>query len=47
MKTRQDNDMTNRIVAIYAENDTKLSWQIELVVDYDENKIWQLRGRPY
>ena len=42
MKTRQDNDMIDHIDAIYAENDTKLSWSIRSVTDYNENKIWQL-----
>ena len=35
MKTRQDNDMTNRIGAVYAENEIKLSWSIELGAVYD------------
>ena len=30
MKTKQDNDLTNCIGAVYAKNDTKISWSIEL-----------------
>ena len=30
MKTRQDNEFVNRISALYTENDTELSWLIEL-----------------
>ena len=29
MKTRQDNDMTDRIGVIYAKNDNELLWPIE------------------
>ena len=39
MKTRQDNDMTNRTSAIYAKKETKLSWPIGSNVVYDENSI--------
>ena len=35
MKTRQDNDMTDWIGAVYAKNETELSWSIELGAVYD------------
>ena len=37
MKTRQDNEMTDHIGAVYAENDNELSLPIRLGADYDEN----------
>ena len=37
MKTRQDNDATDYRSAVCTENDTKLSWPIELGVDCDGN----------
>ena len=40
-KTRDDNDMIDRIGTIYAENDTKLLWPIRLGVDFYENQIRQ------
>ena len=42
MKTRQDNDVTNCIGAVYAENKIELSWLIRSSIDCDENHIWQL-----
>ena len=36
-KTRQDSYVIDHTSTIYAENDTKLSWPIGLVVDYDKN----------
>ena len=42
-KTREDNDMTDHTGAVYVENDTKLSWSIELGVDSYEKEIGQLR----
>ena len=39
IKTRLDNDMTDRIGVVYTENGTKLSWSIESSVDCDENHI--------
>ena len=42
-KTKQDKDATDGISAIYAENNTKLSWLIRSSVNYDENQIWKLR----
>lgn len=36
MKTRQDNNVTNRIDLVYAKNDTKLSGLIRPSVIYDE-----------
>lgn len=38
MKTSQDNDMTDRIILIYIENDTKHSGPIRLGAIYDETK---------
>ena len=35
-KTRWDNNVIDHIGAIYAKNDTELSWHIELGVDYEE-----------
>lgn len=37
MKTKKENDMIDRTSVIYAENDTELSWSIELAIVYDEN----------
>ena len=37
MKAKQDNDVTDRIGANYAENETKLSWSIKLSTIYDVN----------
>ena len=39
--TRKDNDVSNHIDVVYAENDTELSWLIGLGVDYDEIQIGQ------
>ena len=36
MKTKEDNDVIDRIGAIYAENDIKLSWPIRLGAVFDE-----------
>ena len=36
-KTKQDNDMINRIGAIYIENNIQLSWSIKLGAVYDKN----------
>ena len=44
MKTRQDNDMTNRTGAFYTKNDIELLWPIRLGVIYDKNKTWQWRN---
>lgn len=44
---RQDNDMIGHTSAIYTENKTKLSQQIELGVVYDEKKIEQRCDRSY
>ena len=46
-KTKQDNDMTNRTSAIYAENETELPWPIELSVVYEENQTEQGHDRLY
>ena len=39
MKTRHDKDVTNRIGAVYVENDIELSWLIRLGAIYDENHM--------
>ena len=39
--------MISLIGAVYAENNTKLSWLIRLSVDYDENQIGKLRDWSY
>ena len=38
-KTRQDNNMTDRIGAMYTENNTKLLWLIGSSSNCDENQI--------
>ena len=47
MKTRQDNDVTDYKEAVYAKNETKLSWSIRLSVDYDKNQRGQRRDWSY
>ena len=37
MKTKEDNVVTVIIIAVYVENDTKLSWPIGSGVDSDQN----------
>ena len=37
MKTRQDNDVTNRTCMVYTEHEIKLSWLIRSGVIYGEN----------
>ena len=41
-KTKEDNDVTNHTGAVYVENDTKISWLIELGVNSYDKKIGQL-----
>ena len=38
-KTREDNNVTDHIGAVYAENDTELSWPIRSSADGYEDKI--------
>ena len=47
MKTRQDNDVTDRASVVYNNNDTKLLWPIKSSADSDENKIGQLFDWSY
>ena len=47
MKTRQDNDLTDRTDAIYAENKTELLWSKGLDAVYDETKTGQQPERSY
>lgn len=47
MKTRQENNVTNRTSAVYAENNTELLRPIELGEDCDENQIKQRHERSY
>lgn len=39
MKTRHDNNVTDRNGIVYAENDIELSWPIGSGADYDENQV--------
>lgn len=39
MKTNKDNDITDCIGAVHAENKIELSWSIWLGVVYDENQM--------
>ena len=39
MKTIQDNDVTDRIGAVYIEKEIEFSWLIELSAICDENQI--------
>ena len=41
MKTRHDNNVIDRIGAIYAENETELSWPIRPDAVYEENQMGQ------
>lgn len=37
MKTRKDNDVTDHTIVVYVENETKVSWPIELGMVCDQN----------
>lgn len=39
MKTRQVNEMTNYIGAVYTKNNNELLWPIKSIVNCDENQI--------
>lgn len=41
MKTKQDNDMTDGIDAIYDKNEPQLLWPIKLNTVYDEKQTGQ------
>ena len=41
MKTKQDNDVIDRIDVVYVENKTELSWPIGPSTVCDENQTWQ------
>ena len=47
MKTREDNDMTDRTNVVHAENEIEPPWLIESSVVYDENKIGQWHDQLY
>ena len=47
MKSIIDNNVTNRTGVVYAKNEIKLSWPIELGTFYDENHVGQWRDRSY
>ena len=47
MKTRQDNDVTDCIGAIYVENKTGLLWLIKSGIICDENQIGQWHDWSY
>ena len=42
-KMRQDNDMTDHIGSLYAENETHLLWLIRQGMVYDKDEIGQWR----
>ena len=46
-KTRQDNDLSDCPGVFYIENDTELSWTIELGAVCDENQVEQLHDWSY
>ena len=46
-KTRQNNDTTNRIGAVYTENEIKMLWLIGPGVVCDENQAEQQLDRSY
>lgn len=39
MKTKQDNNLTNRVGMFYTENDIELSWLVKSSAVYEENQI--------
>ena len=41
MKTKEDNDVIGSTSAVYAKNETKLSWPIRPSAIYDKNQIEQ------
>ena len=45
IKTKQDNDVTKRIGAIYVKNDIELSQSMRLSVVFDEDKIGNVTNR--
>ena len=45
MKTKQDNNVTNRIDAVYAQNETQLLYLIILGAVCDENETGQRRDQ--
>ena len=47
MKTKQDNDMTNRINLVYVEIEIELSIPIWPSAVFDENQTRQQRDRSY
>ena len=47
LKTRQDNDMTDHIGAVYAKNDNELLWHVGLGDNYDEKQTRQLWDETY
>ena len=46
-KIRHENDMIDHTGAIYAKNNTKLSWPIRSGANCDENQIRQLHDQSY
>ena len=47
MKSREDEDMNDRINVVYVENKVKPSWPIELGAVYYKNKIGQRHEWSY
>ena len=47
MKIRDNNNVTDRIGTVYAENENELSWPIRQGVVYDKNDTQQWRDQSY
>ena len=47
MKTKQGNNVTDHIDAVYTENGTERPWSIRLGAIFDENQIGQRRDWSY
>ena len=47
MKMRQDNDVTDLVGPLYAENETELSWLIQYDMVYGGDQTWQRRDWSY
>lgn len=41
IKIRRDNDVTDRIGMLYANNETELLWLIRLGMAYEKNQTWK------
>ena len=47
MKAKENNNVTNCTIAVYAKNSVELSWPIRPSANYDENQIDELRDWSY